>query len=179
MVRPAALLEAHDPEPGLGQVTHGHSAAGARSDDEHVGRSPPSRRDVEGKGLHLPVRCRRGGWQLVDGAPLDDGVEQPVPQVVLGLVRKRRALALARIADALAHLQVHVVGAGDDLRERTERVRLLRVQPARLLGRLTPVGAVEQLGRGSAAGPAARERLVEPLALGSAVLAKASRRPPG
>ena len=62
-----------------------------------------------------------GGVVLMRPARVDR-VEEPVAQVVLGLVGEGRPLALARVADPLPDLEVHVVAARGDLGERREPV---------------------------------------------------------
>ena len=144
-VLPAALLQADDLEARLGQVARRHRAARAGADDEDVGlRAVARERERERRRRLDRLGRRRGG--RVDRPASVDGVEKPVAQVVLGLVGEGRPLALARIADPLPDLEVHVVAARGDLRERGEPVRVLGVQAPRLALGVASGGRVEHGG---------------------------------
>ena len=111
-------------------------------------------------------RIGRRRLGLVDRPALENRVEKPVAEVVLGLVREGRALALARIPDPLADLEVHVVAARRDLGESREPVRILSVQPAHLRFGITPSGLLQEGGERRHEVRTRGQRPVEPLLRG-------------
>ena len=71
------------------------------------------------------VRTWAERGRAVDRAAGHHRVEQAVAEVVLGLVRVFGSCLLARVADELAHLRVHVVGPGDEEDERLQGRRIV------------------------------------------------------
>jgi hypothetical protein len=139
-VLPASLLEAEDREAGFRELLRGHGTGGTGADHEDVGTSA---------GIGPRV------YRLPSGQRLLTLGQEPF-EVVVGLVREGRVRLLARIADALSHLDVHVVGARDELGERQERLGIV------LLQRIDVRGSQSTLERRGEVGPG-RERPLDPL----------------